>query len=291
MGETSTMRDTVRVVPGAATIGAEIKGVDLSTKLPERVFDRIIEALYHHSVVFFRGQKLTDGQLVAFGRHFGELDEAPINEHNRRPCEEFREIDVISNVVENGIAIGALGSGEAIWHTDMSMFPIPSAFTILYALEVPKVGGNTHFGDMYAAYDSLPEDLRRKIGPLQANHVANYTSAGNLYPGYSQITDVSRAPGSRHPIVRTHSVTGRKALYLGRRRGGYVVGLPVEESEKLLDQLWGAAARPGTVYEHAWQAGDVLIWDNRCVIHRRDSFDPSARRVMHRLTTRGEKPV
>src|SRR5262245_57213770 len=157
---------SIRVTPGAATIGAVVGGVDLSQNLPDRTFSAILNALYKHSVIFFRGQKLTDGQLVAFGRHFGELDEAPINEHNRRPCEEFREIDVISNVVENGVAIGALGSGEAIWHTDMSMFPIPSAFTILYALEVPAVGGNTHFADMHAAHDNLPEALRERLRPL-----------------------------------------------------------------------------------------------------------------------------
>jgi taurine dioxygenase len=237
------------------------------------------------------GQELSDAQLVAFGRRFGELDEAPINEHGRRPCEAFRELDVISNVEARGIPVGALGTGEAVWHTDMSMFPIPSAFTILYALEVPPAGGNTYFADMYAAYENLVPALRERVARLETNHAANYTSAGKLYPGYGDIDDVTKAPGSRHRIVRTHPVSGRRSLYLGRRRGGYVIGLPVADSEALLDEIWSAVARPGHVYGHRWRAGDVLIWDNRCVMHRRDAFDPAHRRVMHRLTTRGQKPV
>ena len=140
---------------------------------------------------------------------------------------------------------------------------------------------------MYLAYETLPASLRDRIATLTANHDSSYTSAGTLRKGFDAVTDVSQAPGAKHPLVLRHPATGRKALYLGRRRNGYVVGLPLDESEALLDELWAHASKPEFAVAHRWRRGDLVMWDNRCTMHRRDSFDPAARRILHRTQLAG----
>jgi alpha-ketoglutarate-dependent taurine dioxygenase len=201
------------------------------------------------------------------------------------------EVTVISNVIVNAKPIGALGAAEAEWHTDMSYCELPPSASLLYALEIPPVGGDTSFCNMYEAYDTLTEDLLRSIHGRRAIHDATYTSAGDLRKGVTPVQDVSRTPGSRHPLVRVHPLTRRRALFLGRRRNGYIVGLPVPESEEVLDRLWAHATKQQFVFTHRWTVGDLVIWDNRCVMHRRDSFDPLSRRIMHRTQVKGEAPI
>jgi taurine dioxygenase len=271
-------------------VGAEIKGVQLDKGLEDVAYALVFQQLNAHTVLLFRDQSVTPKQLTEFAGDLGELVPALPNEYGRISFEGL-PIEVISNVVENGKEIGSLGAGEAAWHTDMSMYEQPSSYTVLHALEVPLQGGDTYFADMRAAYATLPDALRTQVEGGQANHAGSYLSGGQLRPGYEPITDVSRAKGARHPIVRTHPLTKRKALYLGRRRAAWIVGLPVPESEALLDELWAHATQPAFVWRHSWRVGDILVWDNRCLIHRRDAFDPSSRRVMLRLTVRGEKPV
>jgi taurine dioxygenase len=197
---------------------------------------------------------------------------------------------VVSNVVEDGKAIGQLGAYEAIWHTDMSYIQEPPSASALYALEVPPEGGDTGFCNMYRAYESLPDDLRRQISRLLCRHDASRNSAGELRRGFVDASDPSQTIGAEHPLVRTHPVTGRKALFLGRRRNAYIPGLPVADSEALLDALWDYAAKPEFTWYQQWRAGDLILWDNRCVMHRRDAFDPAARRVMHRTQIKGDRP-
>ena len=246
-----------------------------------------------HLVLVFRGQRLTDPQLIAFSRRFGDLHviDPSVMDYNRRLGDDVPEIDVISNIVVDGVPLGALGAGEAAWHTDMSMFEEPASATFLYAIEIPASGGNTRFANMYRAYEMLPEPLKRRVEGRRSIHDIAYTAAGAVRKGYEPVVDKSQGPGARHPIVRTHPVTGRKSLYLGRAGYGYILGLPVEESDHLLAELWHSMTRPELIWEHEWRVGDVLLWDNRCTMHSRGAFDPNARRLLHRTTVKGERPA
>lgn len=286
----SRKQASLEIIPSGKALGAEIRGTNLA-KLDEDAFQVIEDALYEHLVLLVRGQKLTDPQLIALGKRFGELEPPGMSIIGKHYIDEHPEILVISNIVENGMPKGNLGAGEAIWHTDMSYRETPTSIAILHALEIPPAGGNTYFANQYLAYETLPADLKRKLEDTLLIHDETYNSAGQLRKGFKEVTDPRQAPGAHHRILRTHPVTGRKALYLGRRRNGYIIGLPLEESEALLDRLWAHASRPEFVWGHEWHVGDTLVWDNRCLIHRRDPFDPDARRMMHRVQIKGERPI
>jgi len=267
-------------------LGAEIGGLDLSKTIEPEAFARIRTAWLENLVIRIRGQKLTDPQLLAFSRNFGELDPPGPNPLGRPFLADHPEMNVISNIKENDVPIGGLGDGEAIWHADMTYIERPPMAAILYALEIPPAGGDTYWANMYAAHETLPADLERRIEGREAIHDATYNSAGARRKGYQEVSDPRAAPGARHPLVRTHPETGRKSLFLGRRRNSYVVGLELEESEELLDALWAHATQPRFTFRQEWRVGDVLVWDNRCTLHRRDAFDPRARRLLHRTQVR-----
>jgi taurine dioxygenase len=245
-------------------------------------------------VLRFRGTDLDDGRYVAFGRTFGEIE--PPDAHTRTASmtdAAFPEMSVISNIVENGVAKGESGDGELRWHTDHGFMARPAGFTMLLAREVPVSGGDTSFLNMYRAYEALPDDLRERIEGLSLKHQASHGSTGHRRPGYLDLgsDDPRDLPGAIHPIVRTHPETGRKALFLGRRFGSYIPPLALEASEALLDELWDHATRDEFSWTQRWQVGDLIIWDNRCTMHRRDGFAGHGRRRMHRLMTKGERPV
>jgi taurine dioxygenase len=294
-------RQTVTVKPTGAALGADIEGVDLRHELPLATVDAIKQAWSDHLVLRFRGQHLDDDRLMRFSALFGELDRAPVIAAARvklrgedRYVDSAEEgnayISVISNIVENGVAIGALGAYEAIWHTDMSYNPQPPIGSALYALEVPPAGGDTGFANMYLAYETLPADLRQRVEGRLCRHDASRNSAGELRRGCTEVTDPRTAPGADHPIVRTHPVTRHKALFLGRRRNAFVQGLELDDSERLLDALWAYATKPELTWYQQWRVGDLVLWDNRCVMHRRDEFDPASRRLMHRSQIKGDRP-
>src|SRR5258707_3014643 len=184
--------------PTGAALGAEIRGVDLA-KIAERDFADIHRAWLDHQVLLFRGQSLDDEQLIAFSRRFGELDWAPVQETGRRFVEGHPEIYVVSNVIENGEPIGSLGAGEAVWHTDMSYLPDPPKASILYALEVPPDGGNTGFVSMYAAYEALPVELKRRIAGMNLKHDGTYNSGGYVRQGVEAVGGSGNPPGDLHP--------------------------------------------------------------------------------------------
>jgi taurine dioxygenase len=283
-------RQDVAVKPTEAALAADIEGIDLAGSLTPEIAAAIKEAWGEHLVLRFRGQRLSDDDLLRFSRQFGELDWAPIAAANDAP--EGREyVMVVSNVVENGQAIGQLGAYEAIWHTDMSYVAEPPMASALYSLEVPPEGGDTGFCNMYLAYDTLAPELRRQVEGRLCRHDASRNSAGELRRGFVDATDASQTVGAEHPIVRTHPVTGRRALFLGRRRNAYIPGLPLAESEALLDALWAHATHEKFTWYQQWRRGDLILWDNRAVMHRRDAFDPATRRIMHRTQIKGDRPV
>ena len=273
---------TLRVAKLAEALGAEISGVDLARPLSDEHFFRIREAWRDHMVLRFRGQSLSDPQLLAFSRRFGELDPPGPNPYGRPFLAEHPEMNVISNIREGGAPIGGLGDGEAIWHADMTYVEEPPMGAMLYALEVPPSGGDTYWANLNLAYETLPDELKRRIEGRRAVHDATYNSAGERRKGYAEVADPRRAPGARHPLVRVHPETGRRCLFLGRRRNSHIEGLALEESEALLDRLWAHATQARFTFRQAWRVGDLVLWDNRCTLHRRDAFDPAARRLMHR---------
>jgi taurine dioxygenase len=277
------MSSTLQIRKVGKALGAEIDGVDLAEPLAASTLAAIRKAWLDHLVIRFRGQVLSDPQLIAFSALFGELDPPGPNPYGRPFLPEHPEMNVISNIKgQDGVPIGGLGDGEAIWHADMTYTENPPMGAILHALEVPPSGGDTYWANLYLAYETLPATLKKRIDGRNAIHDATYNSAGLIRKGYAELTDPRKAPGAQHPLVRTHPETSRKSLFLGRRRNSYVVGLELAESEALLDELWAHATRPELTFRQQWRAGDVLMWDNRCTLHRRDPFDPSARRLMHR---------
>jgi taurine dioxygenase len=278
---------TVKKLAGA--LGAEVSGVDLSRPLAAAIFADIRKAWLEHLVLRFRGQTLSDTQLLGFSRLFGELDPPGPNPYGKPFLAEHPEMNVISNIKVADVPIGGLGDGEAIWHADMTYVETPPMAAILYALEVPPTGGDTYWANMYLAYETLPAALKERIAGREAIHDATYNSAGMMRKGYKEVTDPREAPGARHALVRSHPETGRQCLFLGRRRNSYIVGMELAESEALLDELWAHATQPRFTFRQQWQVGDTLIWDNRCTLHRRDAFDPSARRLMHRTQIKDGK--
>ncbi len=279
---------SIEVIPTGAALGAEVRGVDLR-HLDETTFGRFVQAWHDHSVVLVRDQRLSDQDLIEFSRRLGDLDWAPIQETGRRFVEGLPEIYIVSNVKVNGEPIGSLGDGEAVWHTDMSYLDVPPKASMLYALEVPPSGGNTSFCTMYGVYEALPPRLKDRIAGLKIKHDGTYNSGGYVRQGVTPTDDPLTSPGAVHPLVCTHPDTGRRMLYLGRRRNAYLVGLGLAESEALLNELWAFVDRSEFAWEHVWRVGDLVLWDNRCTMHRRDAFDPNSRRIMHRTQVKGEQ--
>jgi taurine dioxygenase len=278
---------TVTVRPLTPAVGAEIGGVDLA-RLGDADFAVLERTWHEHAVLLMREQNLGDDDLLAFSRRLGPLDPPPNQERGRISPPGFPDIYVVSNVLDpQGDPIGALGAGEAVWHTDMSYLDTPPDASMLFALEIPPTGGNTWFCGMQAAYDELPPDLKRAIDGKRIKHDGTYNSGGYLRQGVTPTDDPHKAPGAWHPAVLKHPANGRPTLYLGRRRNSYIEGLSPAESDALLEALWAHIARPRFVYEHVWRLGDLVLWDNRSTMHRRDLFDGTARRVMHRTQIKG----
>ena len=277
---------TIRPVTPA--VGAEISGVNLS-RLSDADFTQIEHAWNRHGALLFRDQQISDDDLLAFSRRFGDLDPPPVQEHGRQSPEGYPDVYVVSNVLDDkGAPIGALGAGEAVWHTDMSYLPTPPDASMLYSLEVPPSGGDTWILGMQAAWTTLPDALKAKVRGRRIKHDGTYNSGGYLRKGVTPSDDPHTAPGAWHPAVLRHPATGAPSLFLGRRRNSYVEGLSPAESDALLDALWAHIERPDLRYQHRWRVGDLLLWDNRSTMHRRDPFDNATRRVMHRTQIKGK---
>ena len=266
---------------------ADVAGVDAS-RVDDAVFESLQAVWRRYPILRLRGQRLDDPQMQAFSKRFGPLEYAPMGwipdaERDKLPNPY---VTTISNIVVNGRPIGGLGNAEAAWHTDMSYIDHPPTASILYAVETPEEGGDTHFCNMIAALDALPRRLRERARTARLKHDAAHDSVGALRRGHRHADSPLEAPGAVHPMIRRHPDNGSEALYLGRRQDAYVEGLPLAESEAFLDEVWRYVALPDAVWTQQWQVGDLLIWDNRSVMHRRAAFDASARRLMRRTQVR-----
>ena len=258
-------------------------GADVRS-LSDQDFQSLYTAWLDYGVLRLRNQRIDEEQLQAFSRRFGPLEEIPFGRipESEKAKVQNRYVTQLSNIVVNGKPIGGLGNAEASWHSDMTYVEAPPPASILLGVEIPPIGGDTYFSDQQAAYDALPDELRDRVVDLSIKHNAAHSSIGKLRRGYSAFTDPRDAPGAIHPVVRTHEETGARVLYLGRREWAYVPGLSLSESEEILDDLWRFAALPENVWRQVWEPYDLIIWDNRRVLHRRDGFDPHSRRLMKR---------
>ena len=281
-------RSAITVHKLVPAVGAEVSGVDLSQPLDDAAFAAIKRAWYEHSVLLFRKQALDDLREVAFAARFGELAETlkHYDSGHAHPA-----IMYVTNEKKDGKYTGALPDGEMYFHSDMCYLERPSMATMLYAIAIPPEGGNTIFAGMYAAYDALPSDLKNR---LEGRFAVN-----SYEPGYgaSNVKMRIHTPPSEetrsyaHPIFRTHPATGRKAIYVNRLMTEYIVDMPRAESDALLQRLFDHQEQPQFQYEHRWQIGDLLMWDNRCTLHARRDFDAAHLRKLRRVTIKGEQPV
>ena len=286
------------VVPTNAALGAEVRSIDLKT-IDAPVFARLHQAWLEHVLLVFRGQSLGAGDLVRLVHFFG----TPVtssNLHQRNLEERIAnqlfdlppEVTVVSNLKEDGKPIGILGDGEIVWHCDFSFKERPTAARMLVAMEVPprEHGGFTYFLNCYAAYDALPAAMKKRISGKTIKQANIVDTALKLRPGASLDEDIRTTPGPNHPIISTHPETGCNMLFLGRRHGAYVNGCSLEESEALLNELWAHCTQPRFWYEHRWSVGDVVVWDNRATLHRREAFDSNSRRLLYAAQVEGHRP-
>src|SRR5689334_11237172 len=272
----------------AEGFGMAIDGVQLA-RLDEKQFAQLHDLWMKNGALLVRGQAaMSDAEFEAFSRRFGKLDPPPNQGVGRKNVPGFPNLYVVSNELDkDGEPLGALGYGEAVWHTDMSYLPVPPIASMLLARQVPPSGGNTSVAGMCAAYESLPAALKERVKTLRIKHDGTRDSGGNLRKGVVDDPNPVTAKGYAHPAVIKDPGTGKPALFLGRRPRAYVVGLPLEESEALLNELWEHAIGKNNVYEHRWCVGDVLIWSNYSTMHRRDEFDKDTIRRMHRSQIKG----
>ena len=273
----------IEIVPLSPALGAEIRGVDASQPLSEGDFQKILDAWHRHLVILLRGQRLDEDQQVAFARRFGEL--SPI--HTDHHSATNKAVMYIGNRKKDGRIVGALPLGEMQFHSDQCYTERPAMGTMRYSIEIPAEGGNTLFANAYKAYDALPEGIKRKIEGRKAIQVYDY--GGGVLDRRNMVAP-EKGMSFAHPVARTHPATGRKALYVNRLMTHSIEGLPHDESEALLAQMFDTLERPEFVYEHRWRVGDLLLWDNRCTLHARRDFDPNENRWMRRVTIRGDRP-
>jgi len=273
----------LRCRPLSAALGAEIAGVDLRTPLDDQTFEQILAAWHQHLVILLRNQELSEEDQVRFAERFGP----PAVIHTREYIRTHPAVMLISNIREDGKPIGALPDGEMQFHTDQCHQERPAMASMLYAIEVPSVGGNTLFANGYKAYEILPAEIKRRIEGRRALNAYDYHAAA-MKRGTRLAQGV---PFYVHPVVRTHPATGRRALYVNRLMTVRIEDMPEDESDELLQLLFDHQERREFIYEHVWRPGDLLMWDNRCTLHARTDFSPDERRLLRLVTILGEKPV
>ena len=280
----------MKISPTGAAVGADVWDVQLD-KLDNATFQDIYQAwLDHNGVLRFPCQDLNEDNFLEFAQRFGELDLAPINANGGYWKPKYPELAVISNVVQDGRPVGSLGSYESKWHTDMSYNDLPPKASILHAIELPLDGGDTGFASTAAAYDALSEEMKERISGLTCKHDSSHNSVGQVRKGFRETYQKREdIPGAVHPLVAEHPETGRNVIYLGRRARAYICELEKSDSDALLDDLFAHITQPQFTWTQKWRLGDVVIWDNRCTLHRRDALDPNERRLLHRAQIKDAK--
>ena len=278
---------TVR--PLTPRLGAELSGIDFAAGISDALFASIREAWLRYQVLLFPAQDVPSAAQVAFARHFGEVQIHIMSQYH---ADGYPELYRLSNLDENGKPNGRHPDrGTLAWHTDGSWQRVTGQATIIYGEVMPETGGETHFADMYGAYERLDAKWKACIASMRAVHNLDFSRTRRH--GEDPMTDAQRRekPPVDQPVVRTHPETGRKCLYLGDH-AEYIVGMPYDEGRALIEELNALAIHPDLTYEHRWTARELLLWDNRCVMHRATPYDPATQgRVIRRCTVLGEVPA
>src|SRR5262249_39673946 len=275
VNEEASMQDVVdiEVAPLSPACGAEIRGVDVTKPLSRQTVEAIREAWGKHLVLVFRGQTISQDQQLRFASYFGDLGSRrkapePLRSRAEGIQQDHEKVLLVSNIKVDGQPIGAFGEGEFWFHIDSGYTPRPYKYTFLYALELPSSGGNTLFSNMYKAYEAVPAALKQKLMGRKALHIHEYKRSEK-----ADISgDISGVPHHCHPVFVKHPDTGRRTLFVDRLMTARIEGLDAAESDAILQQLYAIGERREFVYEHVWQLGDFLMWDNRCTIHARTDF-------------------
>lgn len=281
---------SLAITQTGAALGAEIAGVDLTRPIDDTTFEQIRRAFYKYEVIYFRGQELSDEDHIRFSARFGKLRKLKAGQYSGR----HPEINVVSNILENGKLIGSNDAG-LIWHTDGAYFPISHVASILHALEVPEQSGrtlgDTRFASVSAAYDALPESMKKHLDGLQAVQSHNHKNEKAEHSGHHR--DPTRIAAkvlveSVHPVVKVHPVNGRKCLYVSEAYTARILGLPDDESRELIEELAAHCVKPEFQYIHNWRVHDLIMWDD-CSTQHKATFDYKLpqRRRMHRTTVIG----
>ena len=277
------------VRPLTPRLGAEISGVALDADMDEALFGAVYRAFLRYQVLLFPPQELPPGRQVALARRFGEVQIHVMNQYH---ADGHPELYRLSNLDEQGRPTGRHpDKGTLAWHTDGSWQRVTGQATLIYGEVMPAHGGETHFCDMYGAYERLSPAWKARIASLRAVHNLDFSRTRRH--GEDPLTEEQRRakPPVDHPIVRTHPETGRKCIYLGDH-AEYIAGMPYEEGRALIEELNALAVHSDLTYEHRWKTRELLIWDNRCVMHRATGYDAATQgRVIRRCTVLGEVPA
>ncbi len=270
------------VIPIKESFAAEISGLALWAPVEAETAEELRRAWAEHGVLVFRRQVLSEPELLCFSRLFGEPEQIVRSDWASKECPELTYISNMRD--DSGDPIGGLGTGELAWHTDQSYMPRPATGSFLYGVEIPTHGGRTYFANLQRAYEALPQATKNLIAPRRG--IFSYAKRVAGYEGEQPDAEAIRrkTPDVTHPLVHTHPVSGRKALYLDPSTTIGIEGLPDDEGENLLEELGDHATRPEFVYTHEWQVGDVIMWDNGFLLHRREPYDASQNRLLKRAT-------
>jgi alpha-ketoglutarate-dependent 2,4-dichlorophenoxyacetate dioxygenase len=283
----------ISVTPLRPDFGAEVADVDLTQTVSPPVFAEIETAFNRYAVLFFRGQAVTDEQQMAFSRRFGPLETMPIYTSEKRRRLRYAELSDISNLDPDGNVMAAdnprrlYNIGNQLWHTDSSFKYTPARASLLSAREVPPEGGETEFADLRAAYEALPVERKRELEGLVAEHSIFYSRSLHGFADFND--DIRRElPPVPQLVVRTHPASSRKSLYLASH-ASHIIGWPIDKGRRLIEELIEFATQPQFVYRHRWRVGDLVMWDDRCTMHRGRPYDETKyRRDMHRTTVSDE---
>jgi taurine dioxygenase len=267
--------------------GAVVEGIDFPTATDAQK-EMIVDAFQHHGAILLRDQNMSPDDLLDFVRMFGEPEGHTLKQFT---LPGYPHIYILSNKVVDGRAIGAHNDGVG-WHTDYSYKAEPVMSTMLYAVEAPPEGADTLLADCVAAYDALPEEKKAQLDGLQLHHSYQHFMENREYGAMKLSEEIkAQTPDVIHPLIRTHPADGRKALWVSTGTVKEVIGMPVEEGLKLVDELVEWATQERFVFTHKWRVGDVLMWDNRCTLHTGTLYDDKKYdRLMHRLWAKGDRP-
>ncbi len=280
--------EDIEIRPLCECFGAEIVGIDLAQPVDDALYARIHSAFLERQLLLFRDQDLSPANHVALGRRFGEVQVHVMNQYH---ADGFPELYFLTNLDEQGKPSGRHpDKGTLAWHTDGSWRRVTGQATMLYAIEIPGEGGETHFCDMYGAYAALSDEMKSRLADARALHNLDFSRSRRH--GEDPMTEAQKreVPPVDHPVVRTHPETGRKCIFLGDH-AETIIGLDYEQGRKLVEEINALAIRPELTYRHRWRKRDLVIWDNRCLMHRSTPYDTTReRRVMRRCTILGEVP-